>query len=112
AQEQASQGPEKERTVPLRSFDRFELESETVDGFWAEVGGLYQESNLDNAAAHGTTGKYDAHGATTFARAAYGRDNKWEGNVFIPFYSIDADFKTAGMKDDLDDGSGIGDITL
>jgi hypothetical protein len=36
---------ERERTVPTRAFDRFELESETGVGFWAEAGALYARAS-------------------------------------------------------------------
>jgi hypothetical protein len=54
---------ERERTVPTRAFDRFELESETAAGFWAEAGALY-ETQQDADTADGRTSGF--HSTTAF----------------------------------------------
>jgi hypothetical protein len=82
---------ERERTMPTRAFDRFELESETVNGFWAETGGLYQWADEGRA-------------TTAFARFALGGNNdKCEADLFVPY---------SDRKGDIGSENGLGDIRL
>lgn len=103
---------ERERAMPLRSFDRFELESETVDGFWAEGGAFYQRTKQSGAPELALTDKLDAKATTAFARLAYGGSDKWETDLLIPYHFMDADFKSGDTTSDLANGNGIGDIQL
>jgi hypothetical protein len=86
---------ERERTVPTRAFDRFELESETGTGFWAEAGALYErQQDQDAVKLHSTTG---------FARFAYGGE-KWEAGAFVPYLDVEGDPNVSE--------NGLGDILL
>ena len=100
-----------ERTVPDRAFDGFELESKTVDGFWGELGALYQRTDTSNPDRIGVAGKLTDNTETAFARAAYGQGNKWEGDLFIPYINREGSLTAGGFKNDLGN-NGIGDITL
>ena len=86
---------ERERTVPNRAFDRFELESETATGFWAEGGALYErQQNQDSVSLHSTT---------AFARFAYGGE-KWEAGAFVPYLDVEGNPNVSE--------NGVGDIQL
>lgn len=102
---------EPQRTVPTRALDRFSFESETVDGFWAETGALYTNTDSD---ADGNKANFD--GVSAFGRVAYG-GKKWEAGIFFPFYNDfsghyieNADTQTPVRKNI--DVSSIGDIQL
>jgi hypothetical protein len=98
---------ERERTVPTRAFDRFELESETGVGFWAEAGALY-ERQQDVDTAKGETSGF--HSTTAFARFAYG-DKKWEAGAFIPYLDVKGNQTLGRATTDVSD-NGVGDILL
>ena len=97
---------ETERTMPVRNFDRFELESETVNGLWAEAGAFLQRKTVQGSA------KRDIDVTTAFARLAYGGSNKWEGDLSIPYHLVDKDQISGGKTLNVGDYDGIGDIQL
>jgi len=121
---------QQERTVATRNFDRFELDSDSVTGFWAEAGSLFQRTNKNHitdtsigtfaypglySGPIGTklisgADKKDVDVTTTFARFAYGGD-KWEGNLFVPYRQLNGEFRSGGNVTDIDE-NGIGDIQL
>ena len=68
-------------TVPLRSFSRFELDSETADGLWGEVGSAYTELDEDEA---------EVDEVTVFGRLAYGSEYA-EGGLLLPYYDVSFD---------------------
>lgn len=83
-----------ERATPTRAFERFEFDSETVDGFWAEAGaqfGRRSEENLDTP--------------TAFGRLAYGMSNKWEADLLLPYNWTDGPTSA-------EDENGLGDLQL
>jgi hypothetical protein len=117
-----------ERTVPTRAFDRFEFESETQVGFWAEAGALYQrfqDEDVNNpfkgpvanpkAKPVNLTANLALRSVTSFARFAYG-GQKWEAGAYIPYLAIGGDLK--GVDDRGNHGmlspndNGVGDILL
>jgi hypothetical protein len=98
---------ERERTVPIRAFDRFELESETGVGFWAEAGALY-ETQQEADTADGRTSGF--HSTTAFARFAYGSE-KWEAGAFIPYLDVKGNQASDGGTTDVSE-NGVGDILL
>jgi hypothetical protein len=90
---------ELERTVPTRAFDRFEFESETSVGFWAEAGALYErQQELDH-----TSESLRLHSTTAFARFAYGGE-KWEAGAFVPYLDVEGNPNVSE--------NGVGDILL
>jgi hypothetical protein len=103
---------EQERTVPARSFDRFDLETATADGFWFELGGFYERTSFGPDDVEGLDVKLDAW--TAFARAAYGGE-KWEAGAFIPYRGQDGraimDADDTQTRLNVDD-NGIGDIQV
>lgn len=96
--------PSEERTVPVRAFDRFQFETATVKGFWAEAGALYEKTDFNRSDVDGVDANIKAW--TAFARFAYGGE-MWEADLFVPGKTFDA--KIDGV--DFDEG-GIGDIEL
>lgn len=101
---------ELERTMPTRAFSRFELDSETVTGFWAEAGALFERTERETTVAK-VRGDLDVDTITSFARVAYG-DKKWEADVVIPYHLLDESFSPrTGATSELQD-DGIGDIQL
>jgi hypothetical protein len=102
-----AQEQEKERTIPLRSFDRFELDSEAVNGLWAEAGTLL-EKKKDPAPG----GRIETDAKTAFARLAYGGNDSWEADLLVPYHFVDADLKAGGGESDFASGEGIGDVQL
>ncbi len=95
-------GQQRERTVPTRAFDRFEFDSETSVGLWAEAGALYErQQDQDAVRLHSTTG---------FARFAYGGE-KWEAGAFVPY--LDVEGKSGSGADTANvSENGVGDILL
>ena len=116
---------ERERTVPTRAFDRFEFDSETQVGFWAEAGALYQRlqdeevanpPEIKQGSSKGNqTANLALRSVTSFVRFAYG-DKKWEAGAYIPYLAIGGDLK--GVDDRGNHGmlspeeNGVGDILL
>ena len=110
-----------ERTVPTRAFDRFEFDSETQVGFWAETGALYQrlqDEDVKNPFGNkkgNQTADLALRSVTSFVRFAYG-DKKWEAGAYIPYLAIGGDLK--GKDDNGNHGmlspndNGVGDILL
>jgi hypothetical protein len=92
----AAEEEKMERVTPTRSFERFELDSETVEGFWAEAGAQFGRDSDENV-----------DDPTAFGRLAYGRDNKWEASLLLPYGWIDGP-NEAGF----DDENGLGDLQL
>jgi hypothetical protein len=101
---------EKQRTAPVRAFDRFELESETVEGFWAEIGALVERTDTTDQNRIGAAGELESDETTAFARLAYGGE-KWEGNLFVPYVDRDADLTHGASRTDMSE-NGIGDVQL
>jgi hypothetical protein len=115
-----------ERTVPTRAFDRFEFDSETQVGFWAEVGSLYErlqdevvtnppEIKIPPTFKGNDTANLALRSVTSFVRFAYGEKN-WEAGAYIPYIAIGGDLK--GVDDRGNPGmlspeeNGVGDILL
>jgi hypothetical protein len=114
-----------ERTVPTRAFDRFEFDSETQVGFWAEAGALYQrlqDEDVNNppeikqgSSKGNQTADLALRSVTSFVRFAYG-DKNWEAGAHIPYVAIGGDLK--GVSDSGYGGmlspndNGVGDILL
>jgi hypothetical protein len=94
---------ERERTVPTRAFDRFELESETGTGFWAEAGALYERQQDQDIALDHTSESLRLHSTTGFARFAYGGE-KWEAGAFVPYLDVEGNPNVSE--------NGLGDILL
>jgi hypothetical protein len=104
--------PAEERTVALRSFDRFEFDAATQKGFWAEAGFLFERTNFSRSESDDIDANLKTY--RPFLRFAYGGE-KWEANLLAPFVSVDGTVATdrtdATIKDDVSQG-GIGDIQL
>ncbi len=100
---------ERERTVPTRAFETFEYESETVDGFWAEAGALYEHTSSRDVLVNGKANQLDVDVHTGFARFAAG-GSKWEANLLIPYHDLQAELKKSVGADP--DGNGVGDILV
>ncbi len=98
---------ERERTVPTRAFETFEYESETVNGFWAEAGALYEHTSSRDVLVNGKPNQLDVDVHTGFLRFA-GGTNKWEANLLIPYHDLQAELKNSMGSDP--DGNGVGDI--
>jgi hypothetical protein len=84
-----------ERVTATRSFERFEFDTETVDGFWAEAGGQFSrdsDQNIDDPQA--------------FARLAYGQGKRWEAGLRLPYQWQD------GPDGQGIDANGLGDLQL
>jgi hypothetical protein len=99
-----SQGeePNEARTVPVRSFERFQFDTATVKGFWGEVGFLYEKTNFTQSEVTGLDLKLKSW--TPFARLAYGGE-LWEADLFIPYRDLDGKVNGFNFNE-----SGIGDI--
>ncbi len=100
------QAADQKRSVASRGYSRFELESATVDGLWAELGALYDNTNTD-ITNFPTQQVDDLDRANAFARFAYGGGNMWEGGVLLPFYSADGEVNGKNI-----DATGVGDVQL
>lgn len=94
---------ERERTVPTRAFDRFEFESETSVGFWAEAGALYERPQDQDIKLDHTSESLRLHSTTAFARFAYGGE-KWEAGAFVPYLDVEGNPNVSE--------NGVGDILL
>jgi hypothetical protein len=107
-----SEAPAQERTIPVRSFERFEFETATHKGFWAELGFLYTRTDFERSEM--TDIDVDLKTYRPFARFAYGGE-LWEANVLVPGVSVDGtiapDPIDPTVKQDVDAG-GIGNILL
>lgn len=88
-----------ESAMPLRSFERFELDSATADGLWAELGSVFEREE---------EGPFELDVITTFLRVAYGWD-MLEAGILIPYHHVDleAEFFGESLEED-----GLGDIDL
>jgi hypothetical protein len=105
-QEAGAKQAEPARTMPVRSFDRFEFDTAAVNGFWAEVGSVYDNTNIKPADVPGLDVK-DLDRETSFARFAYGGNDKWEASLLVPYIHFDG--KVNGSDTD---HTGVGDIKL
>jgi hypothetical protein len=105
-----SEETEQKRTIPARSYSRFEFEAETHKGYWAELGAFLESTDIGPRSVPNTNIELDT--ITAFARFAYGGDN-WEGNLFIPYRNVDGKAAPDGITP-LSDFSedGLGDIEL
>ncbi len=92
--------PAGERTVPNRSFDRFSLDTENVQGFWAEAGALYEGTNVK--------GGPDLDAVNSFLRFAYGQE-RWEAGLEMPYESVNGTLVPSGQ---VADNNGPGDLQL
>jgi len=98
---------ERVRTVPTRAFDRFEFDSETEVGLWAEAGALYErQQDADIKEGHIS----GLHSTTAFARFAYGGE-KWEAGAFVPYLDVEGSLASHGHTTDVSE-NGVGDILL
>ena len=110
AQEVKTEEPPQKRTVPARSYSRFEFETETHKGYWGELGAFYESTDIKPASVANTN--YDVETITAFARFAYGGEN-WEANLFLPYRNIDGDLsRTGALPLGNFDEHGIGDIEV
>jgi hypothetical protein len=94
---------QRERTMPTRAFDRFEFESETGVGFWAEGGALYERQQDQEITLDHSPQKLTLHSTTAFARFAYGGE-KWEAGALVPYLDVEGN---PGVSE-----NGLGDIQL
>jgi hypothetical protein len=101
---------ERERTVPTRGFDRFEFESESGTGFWAEAGALYERQRDQDLTEDHTSASLRLHSTTAFARFAYGGE-KWEAGAFVPYLDVEGNVASGGRTTDFSE-NGVGDILL
>lgn len=85
------------RSMTMRSFDRFEFDAATVDGFWSELAVTY--ATLDT---HGL----ELEQVTTLGRLAYGTD-LFEAGIALPYINLDADLEPFSAETD-----GIGDLGI
>jgi hypothetical protein len=99
-----------ERTVPTRAFDRFELESETGNGFWAEAGALYERQQDRNITLDDTPASLRLHSTEGFARFAYGGE-KWEAGAFVPYLDVEGKLSSGADTENVSE-NGVGDILL
>lgn len=104
--------PQQKRTIPNRSYSRFEFETETHKGYWAELGAFLESTDIKPSSVPNTNADVDT--ITAFARFAYGGE-KWEANLLLPYRNIDGKLSRApGGAPPLRDFSedGIGDIEV
>lgn len=102
--------PPQKRTVPARSYSRFEFETETHKGYWGELGAFLESTDIKPSSVPNTN--VDVDTITAFARFAYGGEN-WEANLFLPYRNIDGKLSRSGappLNDFSEDG--IGDIEV
>lgn len=83
--------------MPLRSLQRFSLETATPTGFWAEIGAFYEESTDSQRDA-------DLGLKTAAMRFAYGQA-KWEAGLQLPYHLLDGHVLGADVDED-----GVGDL--
>jgi hypothetical protein len=107
-----SEAPAEERTIAIRSFERFEFDTATQKGFWAEVGFLYTRTDFERSEM--TDVDVDLKTYRPFARFAYGGE-LWEANLLVPALSLDGnvapDPTDPTIKQQVDAG-GISNIAL
>jgi len=100
-----------EDAMPLRSFDRFELDTGTARGLWLEAGSLLIHNEM-SASFFGVLEKDSVDVVTTAARIVYGSEHL-EGGVFIPYVSSEEEFSlNPGGTTSKRTADGIGDIQL
>jgi len=95
-------------TMPLRSFSRFELDTGTANGLWAEIGSSYSDDGALGPGSSVTNREglsFDT--VNVFGRAAYGCPYG-EAGLILPYNDVDVDIEGLGS----DDENGIGDIRL
>jgi hypothetical protein len=101
-----------EDAMPLRSFDRFELDTGTARGLWLEAGSFLIHNEV-SASFFGVMEKDSVDVVTTAARIVYGSEHL-EGGVFIPYVNIDEELSLnlGGGTTSTRTEDGIGDIRL
>jgi hypothetical protein len=111
--------PAEKRTVPIRSYSRFEFETETHRGYWGELGAFYESTDIkcsNCADPHGgvPNANVDTDTITAFARFAFGGE-RWEANLLVPYRSLDGKVSAARTGEppfrDLNE-DGVGDVEV
>ncbi len=94
--------------MPVRSFDRFEFDTQTARGLWVEVATGFSRTELDRQTVEGQT----IEATTVEARLVYGGEG-FELGLFIPYHSlaVETRFRSGGpvqVIPSAPNGNGIG----
>jgi hypothetical protein len=90
------------QNMPVRSFDRFEFDTVTAHGLWAEVA---------TAEAHDEPYAESVDVVTVEPRLVYG--GTWaEGGLFIPYHFVNVEVRDPFFGSYTEDEDGIGDMRL